>query len=265
MSAADIPTGPPTGAPDGDGASSTANVTNVTNVANADERRRRILDAALAEFAERGFHRASTNSIAEAAGVAKGLVFHHFKNKDALFLAVSDEVIASLQRHFDDAMASAPADLFGRIKHWSSIKMRLMRQDPRLWRFLVGALEEAPRPLADDVRQRSERLIRANLPRFGEGLETSKLRRGVRVDDIMETIWTLGQGLERGFFLALQAAKDSDADGDDNADGLFARFVDKADRLFAIVRAGAYVDHGDDGDGDAVHDAVRQKEDPPPR
>lgn len=39
-------------------------------------------------FAERGFHNTSTSRIAGEAGVASGLIFHHFKNKEGLLLAV---------------------------------------------------------------------------------------------------------------------------------------------------------------------------------
>lgn len=47
----------------------------------------RILEAARRLFSERGFDATSVHAIAEAAGVSKANVFHHFKNKDALYLA----------------------------------------------------------------------------------------------------------------------------------------------------------------------------------
>jgi AcrR family transcriptional regulator len=56
------------------------------------DRRARIVDAAIDEFAARGFEAASTNAIAESAGVAKGLVYHYFGDKEALFLAAAAEV-----------------------------------------------------------------------------------------------------------------------------------------------------------------------------
>jgi len=50
--------------------------------------RDRILEAAERLFAERGFDRTSTASIAAAASVPHGLVFYHFKTKMDLLLAV---------------------------------------------------------------------------------------------------------------------------------------------------------------------------------
>lgn len=46
----------------------------------------RILEAALALFAEKGFASASTGAIARQAGVAEGLIFKHFRSKKELFL-----------------------------------------------------------------------------------------------------------------------------------------------------------------------------------
>jgi AcrR family transcriptional regulator len=46
--------------------------------------RARIRDAALAEFAERGFKGATMKAVADAAGVSVGLVQHHFGSKDGL-------------------------------------------------------------------------------------------------------------------------------------------------------------------------------------
>jgi AcrR family transcriptional regulator len=46
--------------------------------------RERILDAALAVFSERGFEGGTIRQIASKAGVAEGLIYHYFDNKEAL-------------------------------------------------------------------------------------------------------------------------------------------------------------------------------------
>jgi TetR/AcrR family acrAB operon transcriptional repressor len=47
-----------------------------------------LIDAALFTFARDGFDRATLAGIAEAAGVTRGAVYHHFADKDALLTAV---------------------------------------------------------------------------------------------------------------------------------------------------------------------------------
>jgi AcrR family transcriptional regulator len=53
-----------------------------------EERREEILDAAMREFAERGFHGASTEDIARRAGISQPYVFRLFGTKKELFRAV---------------------------------------------------------------------------------------------------------------------------------------------------------------------------------
>jgi len=48
-------------------------------------RRTAILDAALDEFSARGFAGARLDDVAQRAGVAKGTIYLHFKDKEALF------------------------------------------------------------------------------------------------------------------------------------------------------------------------------------
>src|SRR5580765_5619862 len=52
------------------------------------ERREAVLDAALQEFGERGFHGASTEDIARRAGISQPYVFRLFGTKKELFTAV---------------------------------------------------------------------------------------------------------------------------------------------------------------------------------
>jgi AcrR family transcriptional regulator len=57
---------------------------------DAPDGREKILDAAEAAFAADGFSGASMKTIAEAAGVATGLLHYHFEGKEGLYAAVID-------------------------------------------------------------------------------------------------------------------------------------------------------------------------------
>src|SRR5271156_6232271 len=56
--------------------------------------RERLLQAASREIYKTGFQSASLNTILATAGVTKGALYHHFKNKEALGYAVVEEVIS---------------------------------------------------------------------------------------------------------------------------------------------------------------------------
>jgi AcrR family transcriptional regulator len=67
--------------------------------------RERILHAALTVFARKGYHRALVDDIVRASRTSKGAVYHHFPNKEALFLALVDDFAARLAQAVADAIA----------------------------------------------------------------------------------------------------------------------------------------------------------------
>ncbi|MGC8511629.1 MAG: TetR/AcrR family transcriptional regulator [Acidimicrobiales bacterium] len=58
----------------------------------AQQRRNQLLDAALERFARKGYHDTSMEEIAEAAGVTKPVLYHHFASKTELFVELLDTV-----------------------------------------------------------------------------------------------------------------------------------------------------------------------------
>ena len=70
-------------------------------------RRQQLLDTALATFARLGYHDASMNDIAEAAGVTKPVLYQHFGSKRELFLEVLGDVAAGMRRAVHTATSSA--------------------------------------------------------------------------------------------------------------------------------------------------------------
>ncbi|GHV37054.1 TetR family transcriptional regulator [Synergistales bacterium] len=65
-----------------------------------DAKRERLIEAAIEEFAERGFDAASYNRIIEKSGLSKGSVYYYFENKDSLIATVLDEVCKRFQEVF---------------------------------------------------------------------------------------------------------------------------------------------------------------------
>jgi AcrR family transcriptional regulator len=60
------------------------------------DRRQALIDAARPLFAQRPYYKVTTTEIARAAGVAYGLIAHHFDNKHGLYLAVMNEIATEI-------------------------------------------------------------------------------------------------------------------------------------------------------------------------
>jgi AcrR family transcriptional regulator len=70
---------------------------------SASERREAILDAAMVEFAERGYHGTSTEQIAKRAGISQPYLFRLFGTKKELFKAASARCMLKTLETFQSA------------------------------------------------------------------------------------------------------------------------------------------------------------------
>src|SRR5215210_9016830 len=73
----------------------------------ADERRDHVLEAAIHEFAERGYHAASTTVIARRAGISQPYIYALFPNKRDLFLAAHERVAERIRERLAGAAYAA--------------------------------------------------------------------------------------------------------------------------------------------------------------
>jgi AcrR family transcriptional regulator len=73
----------------------------------AARRRQQLLDVALEVFGELGFHPASMNDVAEAAGVTKPVLYQHFRSKRELYKQVLSDVGDQLLDAITKATAAA--------------------------------------------------------------------------------------------------------------------------------------------------------------
>jgi len=67
--------------------------------------RARLMDAAVGVFARVGVEAASVNEIAQAADVANGTFYLHFKDKDEIVSVVAFRIAGDIARQLDEAMA----------------------------------------------------------------------------------------------------------------------------------------------------------------
>jgi AcrR family transcriptional regulator len=74
------------------------------------DRKQQILAAAAILFAEQGYYKTTTADVARAVGVTQPYVFHFFKSKEALYLAVLEQASERIQRAFS-AVEAPPEKL----------------------------------------------------------------------------------------------------------------------------------------------------------
>lgn len=114
----------------------------------AAQRRELILQAAVAQFAERGYHAASMDGIAAAAGISKAVVYDHFASKQELYTVLLEKVRAEVDAAV--AAAVAPVEEGGEAQVRAAMEafFRFVEDHPQACRLLfleVQSAEEAAR------------------------------------------------------------------------------------------------------------------------
>lgn len=115
------------------------------------DKRRQILDAALALCAEDGLQGAATARIAKAAGVANGTLFHHFPSKEALIQCLYQDVKQRLGAAIDEADPALPLRV--QARHYWQRAMGWMQANPNELRFVLGFFHSPllARPLRSQI------------------------------------------------------------------------------------------------------------------
>jgi TetR/AcrR family acrAB operon transcriptional repressor len=88
------------------------------------ETRDRLLDAAEMVFNEKGVSNTTLNDIAAAAGVTRGAIYWHFRNKVDLFNAMIDRVRSPIREMIEEIADERTEDPLGRLREKSIFLMR---------------------------------------------------------------------------------------------------------------------------------------------
>lgn len=99
---------------------------------------RLLLDAAAAEFGEKGFHESSIVSITQRAGVALGSFYTYFDSKDSLFQALVRDMSAQVRNTVGPVMAAEADRMEGERKGLAEF-LTFVRDHKELYRIIDEA------------------------------------------------------------------------------------------------------------------------------
>jgi len=120
----------------------------------SEDRRTRILDAAIRVFAQHGYHEARVGDIAEDAGVAHGLLYHYFASKDDVLRTIFVENWGQLIARFRVVeLSNEPAG--EKLEGIAKILLRTWRNDPALVTVMVREVARSHQlqDRVDEVRE----------------------------------------------------------------------------------------------------------------
>jgi len=151
-----------------------------------EQAKKRIIEAASAEFARRGYRKTTMSDIAKTIGVSKGAVYQYFETKEALIGAVGNAFVESVTEKEFSTMRRA-----GLIEATEGAMERVLKSMPSWFPNLIcDFLSEAHRDQKArlQVREIDQKLVKAisgfweDRKKAGEvpsDVETEKIARGL--------------------------------------------------------------------------------------
>jgi len=152
------------------------------------QRRDAILNAALKEFALRGFDNASTNVIAKEAGISKALMFHYVNNKQELFLFVYDYFTKLLDKEYFTKMDFSEKDIFNRLRQSYLLQINLIKQYPWIFEFSKLSIMTKSNKVNKALENRANKKQSSCDYQIFDMIDVSKFRAGLDIEKCKQFI-----------------------------------------------------------------------------
>lgn len=101
-----------------------------------------LLDAATAQFAEKGYEATSISGIARAAGVSDGLLYRYFADKRALLSAVLERLFERIIQRTTNAVHGVDG-FENRLKQFVLSQLSIFQEEPDLCRLYIRELRNS--------------------------------------------------------------------------------------------------------------------------
>ncbi len=157
-----------------------------------EEKRLRVINAALKVFAASGYAAASTNEIAREAGISKGLLFHYFTSKKDLYLYLYEYTVGLLTETVERIVDFGERDYFERLKQIAEVKLSVLNGHPDLLGFQKTIFFEDNAEVSAELKIRSKEVAENAYYRLFSDIDKSKFRPDVDADRAINVmLWAL--------------------------------------------------------------------------
>lgn len=168
------------------------------------DKQEKILNAAMKEFAEKGYAQASTNEMVREAGISKGLLFHYFSNKKQLFFFLYDYALEKATESFYASLDPNETDFFSIIRQIIKAKLMILSRYPEIFNFLEQAYEETSPEVKSELEVRNTSVIGSNLQKIFEKADLSKFKENIDLQKVISMVTWISEGMLNG---AIKKAK----------------------------------------------------------
>ncbi|MGN0335564.1 MAG: TetR/AcrR family transcriptional regulator [Lachnospiraceae bacterium] len=148
--------------------------------------RQRILDAAFKEFSLKGYECASLNTICSEEGISKGIIYHHFKDKNQLYLLCIEKCFTDLTDYLKKTAGCLTGSAEEQLQEYFRARLRFFAEYPLYLGIFADAAFNPPANLAGEIMKRRQGFDDQNIFVLTKVLESQPVRQGLSVDTVVE-------------------------------------------------------------------------------
>lgn len=172
------------------------------------EKQEKVFDAAVGEFASKGYRNASMNSLVKTAGISKGSLFAYFRTKQDLFHGVLEIATLRVKGHlkrFRDQ--TADLDFFSRLESLVRAGFVFIDEHPLMARIYFHLLQSGEAPFGGErvlqLRREGDEFV-AELVR--EAIDRGELRPDIDIPRVAFLLNTVTERMLQGYYTEFLAS-----------------------------------------------------------
>lgn len=191
----------------------------------------KILDTSFEVFARYGYANSSTTMLADAAGISKALIFHHFKSKKELYLSVLDRCFEKgrIEMGFDTLWDNQ--DFFEAKEKSSIIKFHYYKNNPSLTKIIREAFYATPNELKIEIKTKFEKLFLNNENEWKRKFEKVSLKEGVDREQAFRLVMLTLDYFDRKYLSDFE-------NQDDLEEKYLSNFLEERNSFLSMIRFG---------------------------
>lgn|SRR5574344_1132325 len=189
-----------------------------------------ILNCCLEVFAKNGYKNTSTLMLAEAAGISKALIFHHYKNKKELYLSILNYCIEKTKEEIPEEKLIENSDFFESLIKICRIKFDYIQKSPLMYALLKEAYYTTPSDVKTEIEEKFNPIIADTYKIWWELFEQVKLNNGIDRKEAFELIMVTLEHF-RDVFLA-------ETLNNNKNEQYFKKFQNKMNNFINMIRYG---------------------------
>lgn len=176
-----------------------------------EDKRQRVIEAAIDEFAKHTYHKASITRIVNTAGIAKGSFYQYFEDKKDLFKYIVELGSQKKLEYFSHVIANTEnMNFFQIIKEIYVSGIRLSKEYPRLTSIGYKLMESSNDALRKEI-------YGENLPKSNEffegllirGIEKGEINPNINIPFVAYTLTNLSISIGEYFYTEVKVSDDS--------------------------------------------------------